>query len=156
MKKHTELLKHLQKKVSTLKEYRNLPYDGPVLQNYITEHNYLTWRFGFKVSINKIRFGNVAHILDSESEEFHKGRILLVDWLDDVRTHDDGVERLGEILMNWNSNHLKRTNEFSFIMISDILGLGAYCKRPAWALGCSDSTIIACPINKLVGLKYFE
>ncbi|MBW0478412.1 hypothetical protein O181_018127 [Austropuccinia psidii MF-1] len=168
-KTYTELLKHLQKKVSTLQDYRNLPYEGPVLQNYITEHNDLTWRFGLKVSksspndliyikksINEIQFGNVAHILDLEKEALHQGPILLVHWLDDVKTRDDGFERLDEILRDWKIKHLKRTNTFSFIMISDILGLGAYRNLPAWALGCSDSTILACPINKLVGLEAFE
>ncbi|MBW0561984.1 hypothetical protein O181_101699 [Austropuccinia psidii MF-1] len=168
-KTYTELLKHLQKKVSTLQDYWNLPYEGPVLQNYITEHNDLTWRFVLKVSksslnnliyikrsINEIQFGNVAHILDLEKEGLHQGPILLVHWLDDVNTRDDGFGRLDKILRDWKIKHLKQTNTFSFIMISDILGLGAYHNLPAWALGCSDSKILAFPINKLVGLEAFE
>ncbi|MBW0464042.1 hypothetical protein O181_003757 [Austropuccinia psidii MF-1] len=168
-KKYMELLKHLQKKVSTLQDYRNLPYEGPVLQNYITEHNDLTWCFGLKVSksspdnlicieryISKIQFGNVAHILDLESETLHKGPILLVPWLDYVKTCDDGFERLDKILRDWKIRHLKQTNKFIFIMISAILGLGAYCNLSALALGCPYSKILACPINTLVGLEAFE
>ncbi|MBW0562620.1 hypothetical protein O181_102335 [Austropuccinia psidii MF-1] len=165
-KTYTELLRYLQDTIPTLQDYCHLPYDGPVLQNYVTEYNDLTCEFGLKLSktspnnliyINRshqeIQFGYVTHILDLEREDLHKGPIILIHWLDSVNERDEGFERLDNYLISWKIKHLKLTCDFSFITISQILGLGAYRQLPAWALGCSDPSILACPINKLFGIE---
>ncbi|MBW0574563.1 hypothetical protein O181_114278 [Austropuccinia psidii MF-1] len=168
---YPQLLHHLQEENPELRHYDDLPHpqDSRVLQNYVVEHLYFLWRFGLKISKNSpnnlvyvkkgysnIEFGKIAHIIGLRDDKVHEGPLIMVQWLESVKEQEEGFEEVELFLVEWNIKHLRLKHHHSYVSISEILGLGAYLNLPAWSLGYKDVSIIACPINKCVGLEQFN
>ncbi|MBW0561484.1 hypothetical protein O181_101199 [Austropuccinia psidii MF-1] len=168
---YSNLLQHLQKEKPHLRDYRKIPHppQSVVVRNYATEHLYLSWQFGIilsrrppnnliysKKGEKAFQFGWISHILDLGNKEIHEGPIVMVHWLHSVKKRKEGFEGVEEFLDQWGVQHLKKKYSIGFISVVDICGLGAYIDMPAWSLGCKNITLLACPIDKLVGLEQFE
>ncbi|MBW0556832.1 hypothetical protein O181_096547 [Austropuccinia psidii MF-1] len=164
-------LQHLQKEQPHLHEYREIPHlpQSVVVRNYANEHLYLSWLFGMilsrqppnnliysKKGEKAIPFGSISHILDLGNKEIQEGPIVMVHWLHFVKKRKEGFEGVEYFLDQWGVQHLKKTYSIGFMSVADICGLGAYIDMPAWSLGCNNITLLACPIDKLVGLEQFE
>ncbi|MBW0512814.1 hypothetical protein O181_052529 [Austropuccinia psidii MF-1] len=144
---YSNLLQHLQKEKPHLRDYRKIPHPPQRPPN-----NLIYSKKGEKA----FQFGWISHILDLGNKEIHEGPIVMVHWLHSVKKREEGFEGVEEFLDQWGVQHLKKTYSIGFMTVADICGLGAYIDMPAWSLGCKDITLLACPIDKLVGLEQFE
>ncbi|MBW0480366.1 hypothetical protein O181_020081 [Austropuccinia psidii MF-1] len=163
---YLQLLHHLQEKNPELRHYNDLPHpqNSRVLQNYIAEDLYVLWCFGLKISKHSpnnlvyvkksdsnIKFGKIEHIIGLRDDKNHEGPLIMVQWLESIKEREEGFEEV-----EWNIKHLRLKHHHSYVLISEISGLGAYLNLPAWSFGYKYVSIIACPINKCVGLEKFN
>ncbi|MBW0546457.1 hypothetical protein O181_086172 [Austropuccinia psidii MF-1] len=168
---YIQLLKHLKATQPQLRDYRKLPHPqgSAVLRCFATEHTYLSWRFGMKLSrrspnniiyVRKgesdIQFAKIIHILELGDHDIHNGPILMVHLMESVKNREVGFEGVDSFLAQWKLKHLQLKYTVGFISVSAILGLGAYLNVPAWTLGYKDASILAFPIDKMVGLERFD
>ncbi|MBW0481248.1 hypothetical protein O181_020963 [Austropuccinia psidii MF-1] len=168
---YIQILNHLQRSQPILRDYHKLPHPcgSVVLRCFATENLCLSWRFGLKIArqppnniiyIRKgesdIKFAKIMHILELGDNKIHKGPILMVHWLDDVKNEEVGFEGVASFLDQWQLKNLEIKYTVGFISILEISGLGVYINVPAWSLGFKDPSILALPINKMVGLEHFN
>ncbi|MBW0488646.1 hypothetical protein O181_028361 [Austropuccinia psidii MF-1] len=168
---YIQLLKHLQKELPQLRNYCDLPHplSSMVLRNSIIEKATISWKFQSNISkfppnnliyitnsLGKIEFAKIVHILDLANDKIHKGLIILVSWFEEVKEREEGFNELEAFLEAWKVMHLKEAHRDGYVSFSQISGLGAYLKMPAWSLGCRELSLMARPINKRVGLEAFD
>ncbi|MBW0507995.1 hypothetical protein O181_047710, partial [Austropuccinia psidii MF-1] len=136
---YIQLLKHLKATQPQLHDYRKLPHPqgSAILRCFATEHTYLAWRFGMKLSRRSPN--NMIYVRKGESDN-QFAKIIHILELGDNYIHN------GPILMY----------TVGFILVSAILRLRAYLNVPAWTLGYKDASILAFPIDKMVGLERFD
>ncbi|MBW0471068.1 hypothetical protein O181_010783 [Austropuccinia psidii MF-1] len=146
-KSYLNILQHLQKEQPHLRYYRKIPHPPQRRPN-----NLIYSKKGEK----GIQFGYISHILDLGNEDIHEGPIVMVHWLRSVKKCKEGFEGVEEFLDQWGVQHLKKTYLFGFMSVADICGLAAYIDMRAWSLGCKNIMLLACRIDKLVGLEQFE
>ncbi|MBW0476126.1 hypothetical protein O181_015841 [Austropuccinia psidii MF-1] len=168
---YLNLFNHLKKVIPQLRQYSELPHprNSIVLRKSVFELNYVTWRFGLKVSKRspnnliyltkgkgKVEFGEVVHILDLGDDQIQKGPLLMVGWLEAVTEREETFEGVDTFLDSWSVKQLSSRGKYGYVSLSEISGLGAYLKMPAWTLGYKNPSTMAHPINKLVGLEHFD
>ncbi|MBW0547542.1 hypothetical protein O181_087257 [Austropuccinia psidii MF-1] len=166
-KTYEMLLQFLRKKNPNLKDYQNGKNARPeeVLRNYMKEKKEIVWKMDIKLSAktpNEIiqfktskgfQIGRIAHILDLEREELHRGPIILVEDLIPVQQQNSTYNILDAFVLPWDVHHLTISHFLHFVSTSDVFGLCAYVNLPAWTLGCPRTSILVNPVNKLLALE---
>ncbi|MBW0514435.1 hypothetical protein O181_054150 [Austropuccinia psidii MF-1] len=157
---YLKILFHLQEKTPKLCNYSNIPHPegAAVLLKYAKELATIRIRgclIGNSEPDNMIKYrsagdihcGIVIHILKLVCHG-PNDKIMIIKHLDVAKSIWDEEPWLKDVRDKLEVVHLRQKGIDEIVPSSHVLATGAYCKLPAWTLGCQEPSVLFHVIKK--------